>query len=117
MGKFEPMEILREETSRAVMGALLIHDLRNPKAMANPKNKLHGNNPIHLMMENCFHGGIWRLAYKFDTIGSIAAGSVYLKWYLPYVAAAGLGYRGLTQAGVIAAALAQLAAAMDFWSA
>jgi hypothetical protein len=36
MGKFAPMEILREETSRAVMSALLIYDLRNPDSTANP---------------------------------------------------------------------------------
>ena len=73
MGKFAPMEILREETSRAVMGALLIYDLRNPDSPANPKNKLPGNNPIHLTTHGSFHGGIWRGAYQFDTIGTLAA--------------------------------------------
>lgn len=68
------------------------------------------------MMENSFHGGIWRLAYKFDTIGVVAAGSVYLKWYLPYVFAAGIGVRGLSEVGVTAAVLAQLTAGMDLWS-
>lgn len=57
MGKFDPMEILREETSRAVMGALLIHDLRNPKAMANPKNEMHEGNPIHMVCLS--HCGLW----------------------------------------------------------
>ena len=91
MGSFGPMEILREETSRAVMGALLIYDLRNPASHANPSVKLPGgNNPIHLMRHAAFHGGIWRGAYKFDTIGTVSVVTVYCKWYLPYIFAVGL---------------------------
>jgi hypothetical protein len=87
MGSFEPMEILREETSRAVMGALLIYDLRNSSSHANPATKLpDGGNPIHLFRHCAFHGGIWRGAYKFDTIGTVSVVSVLTKWYLPYVA-------------------------------
>jgi hypothetical protein len=32
------------------------------------------------------------MAYKFDTIGTIAAGGVYLKWYLPHLLATGAAY-------------------------
>jgi hypothetical protein len=59
---------------------------------------LPGDNPIHLFMHGSFHGGIWRGAYKFDTIGTVAAGSIYLKWYLPYVAVALLANRGISMA-------------------
>merc|ERR1719377_85285 len=36
MHYFRPMEIFNQETSNAVMGALLINDLRNPNSAANP---------------------------------------------------------------------------------
>ena len=102
MGSFEPMEILREETSRAVMGALLIYDMRSPTSHANPATKLPGGgNPIHLMQHAAFHGGIWRGAYKFDTIGTVSVVSVYSKWYLPYVAAVAIeeAYGGVLAMG------------------
>lgn len=102
MGRFTPMEIMREETSRAVMAALLIHDIRNPEAVANPKNKLPDNNPIHLMMSGSFHGGIWRGAYKFDTIGTVAVVSVMAKWYFPHLLASfAVIWAGYSKAGVI----------------
>ena len=105
MGSFEPMEILREETSRAVMGALLIYDLFNPSSHANPATKLpHGGNPIHLFRHCSFHGGLWRGAYKFDTIGTVSVVSVLLKWHLPKVAAIAIeeSYVGLLAMGWLA---------------
>ena len=48
------MEIMREETSRAVMNGLLIHDLSSEAATntAQPSNKLPGgDNPVHLTMQ------------------------------------------------------------------
>ena len=99
------MEILREETSRAVMGALLIYDLRNPSSHANPATKLPGGgNPIHIFRHCSFHGGIWRGAYKFDTIGTVSVVSVLAKWYLPYVAAVAIeeSFLGLCAMGWVA---------------
>eukprot|EP00051_Salpingoeca_urceolata_P027182 m.480339 g.480339 ORF g.480339 m.480339 type:complete len:781 (+) comp21794_c0_seq1:714-3056(+) len=72
---FEPMEVSFQETSNAVMGALLIHDIRNPKSKSYPKNKLltDESNPIELFAPGSFHGGIWRGAFKIGSIGEAAA--------------------------------------------
>jgi len=71
MAYFKPMEIFFQETSNAVMGALLIHDICNPKSSANPKNKL--DNPIRLFSMGSFHGGIWRGAFQIESIAEISA--------------------------------------------
>lgn len=60
MKSYPPMEIMREETSRAVMNGLLIHDLTSTADTntASPDNPLPGgDNPIHLTMHGAFHGG------------------------------------------------------------
>jgi very-long-chain (3R)-3-hydroxyacyl-CoA dehydratase len=50
------------------MGALLINDLRNEQSAANPKTPLR--NPMNLFTENSFHGGAWRIGWKFGCIGT-----------------------------------------------
>eukprot|EP00298_Acanthocystis_sp_HF-20_P012849 c20091_g1_i1.p1 GENE.c20091_g1_i1~~c20091_g1_i1.p1 ORF type:complete len:755 (+),score=355.57 c20091_g1_i1:24-2267(+) len=67
MHNFKPMEVFKQETSNAVMTALLINDLRNPTSAANPNVELQ--NPLNLFTETSFHGGVWRTAHKFTTIG------------------------------------------------
>jgi len=74
---FVPMEIMLQETSNAVMGAILIHDFRNTKSVAHPNIKL--SNPQQLFSSGAFHGGIWRMAYKMNSIGEIAALAYYVK--------------------------------------
>ena len=49
---------LSQETSHAVMTALLINDLRDKKSVANPNTKLR--NPLELFASGGFHGGVWR---------------------------------------------------------
>jgi len=96
MRLFKPMEIFYQETSNAVMGALLIHDIRNPKSVANPSYPL--NNPQELFASGAFHGGVWRMAYKMNSIGAVAAVAYYLGAYKVFVAgffaaiAAGVSY-------------------------
>lgn len=68
---FKPLEVFQQETSNAVMAAVLIHDIRNPKVLSNPKNKLR--NPLELFTYGALHGGVWRMAYKIDSIGEPAA--------------------------------------------
>jgi len=68
---FAPLEVFQQETSNAVMAAMLIHDIRNPKVPSNPKNKLR--NPLELFTYGSLHGGVWRMAYKIDSIGEPAA--------------------------------------------
>jgi len=42
------MEVMYAETSNAVMGALLVHDIRNKDAPARGSSKLA--NPLHIFM-------------------------------------------------------------------
>mmetsp|Transcript_61557 Transcript_61557/g.169183 ORF Transcript_61557/g.169183 Transcript_61557/m.169183 type:complete len:618 (+) Transcript_61557:563-2416(+) len=79
MHLFEPIEVMYQETSNAVMGALLIHDIRNTKAYSYPAFKL--NNPLQLFEHGSFHGGVWRCAFKISSIGEMSAVAYYLKTY------------------------------------
>eukprot|EP00750_Incisomonas_marina_P017740 INCI241.1.p1 GENE.INCI241.1~~INCI241.1.p1 ORF type:complete len:760 (+),score=98.88 INCI241.1:595-2874(+) len=67
MPAFKPMEVMWQETSNAVMGALLIHDIRNPGGVARHGVKL--SNPLELFSKNSFHGGVWRCGYTLESIG------------------------------------------------
>lgn len=70
MGFFPAVEIFDQETSNPVMAALLLADLKNPKAVANPKVTLR--NPQEMFAHNAIHGGAWRMPYKFNTVGEVA---------------------------------------------
>jgi len=83
MHHFKPMEIMYQETSNAVMGALLIHDIRNPKSFAHPETPL--TNPVQLFSGGAFHGGVWRIGYQMGSIGELSAAVYYLKVYRPYL--------------------------------
>jgi len=85
MHLFRPMEIMYQETSNAVMAALLLFDVLEPKSPANPRNKM--DHPLCLFSHGSFHGGIWRGAYKIDSIGVISALCYYLKIYGPQIMA------------------------------
>jgi len=89
---FKPMEVMYQETSSAVMLALLINDLRNLNSVANPKNKL--DNPFQLFQSGSFHGGVWRCAYKCDAIGVTAAVYFYLGAYKAVIVAGVAGLAG-----------------------
>jgi len=84
MHRFKPMEIMYQETSNAVMGALLIHDIRNPKSFAHPDSGLES--PLQLFAGGAFHGGVWRMGYKMNSIGEMAAVSYYIQIYKAYLA-------------------------------
>merc|ERR1719277_779155 len=73
---FRPMEVAYQELSLSMMGALLIHDLRNPKSAASPATVLE--HPLCLFQATSFHGGIWRCPYSISSIGIPSA----LKHYL-----------------------------------
>ena len=90
MHMFPPMEVMYQETSLAVMGALLIHDTCNPDGVARRGAQLKKNkqNPHLLFGEGSFHGGVWRCSFTIGTIGIPSAVSFYLTEYrLPLVAA------------------------------
>jgi len=70
MPYFKPFEIFEQDTSNAVMSSILIHDINNPKAAANPDFVLH--NPLELFKYNSFNGGVWRNAYKVGSVGEVS---------------------------------------------
>ena len=81
--KTAAVPFLHKETSNAVMGALLVHDICNPKSKAYASTKL--GNEINLFKQGAFHGGVWRCGYKVGSIGEAAAVRFYLDHYGPTV--------------------------------
>ena len=77
---FQPLEVSQQETSNAVMGMLLVNDLRNPLSVASPTRKL--KNPMDLFCENSFHGGSWRCGFKYNSIGFPAILSALYTQYI-----------------------------------
>ena len=79
-----------QETSNAVMFALMIHDVVSPNAQASPINaKLE--NPYQLFEFGSFHGGVWRCGYKLDTIGEVAVlAYLWSKYWFQIIAALGV---------------------------
>lgn len=65
------VEVFEPATSTALMAALLVHDLRNPAAAANPDTVLA--NPMDLFAQGANHGGLWRAAYAPRSVLGVAA--------------------------------------------
>jgi len=67
-------EIFKQDTTNAVMAALLIHDVLNDLSPKNPANakKLGVTNSLELFKSQGVHGGLWRSPYKLDTIGEVS---------------------------------------------
>jgi hypothetical protein len=65
------VEVFEPATSRALMAALLVHDLRAPEAAARPETKL--DHPYDLFVEGAAHGGMWTAAYAPRTVLPLAA--------------------------------------------
>lgn len=65
------IEVFEPATSRALMAALLVHDLRNPDAVAAPTTPL--DHPLDLLAEGACHGGLWRNPYAPRTVLPVAA--------------------------------------------
>lgn len=82
MPYFRPMEIFQQETSNAVMAALLIRDICDKQAPGNPANQAI-TNPLQIFQTGSFHGGVWRCAYKLDTMGEISV-LIYFLGYLKF---------------------------------
>ncbi|HWC14966.1 MAG TPA: hypothetical protein VG929_10285 [Actinomycetota bacterium] len=60
------VEIFDPATTRVLMAALLVHDLRNPQAAAQPETSL--GHPFDLFVDSALHGGIWSLPYEARSI-------------------------------------------------
>lgn len=65
------VEAFEPDTTNAIMAALWVHDLYNPKALSNPKNSLE--HPLELIMDGANHGGLWRVNYLARTALPFAA--------------------------------------------
>ncbi len=66
------VEIFDPATSRTLMAALLVHDLRNPAAAANPAAPL--SHPLRLESAAAVHGGLWRMPYALRSVLPPAVG-------------------------------------------
>jgi hypothetical protein len=64
------VEVFDPDTSNTLMAALLVHDLRNPKAVANPNTPL--DHPVELFMQGANHGGLWRQPFDPRSVLGIA---------------------------------------------
>eukprot|EP00923_Selenidium_pygospionis_P034107 GHVN01059604.1.p1 GENE.GHVN01059604.1~~GHVN01059604.1.p1 ORF type:complete len:753 (+),score=46.21 GHVN01059604.1:2507-4765(+) len=85
MPYFRPYEIFAPETSKAVMLALLIQDIRNKSSVANPNTLL--TNPNELFMHQSFNGGCWRCAYTVSSIGEVSVLVYFSRVAAPYIGA------------------------------
>jgi hypothetical protein len=71
------IEIFEPETSRALMAALLVHDLRDPTAAARPDTPL--DHPFDLFADGAAHGGLWSVPYAPRSVLPLAVGIGALK--------------------------------------
>jgi hypothetical protein len=65
------VEVFDVDTSSTMMAALLLHDLRNPGAVANPQTPLA--HPLGLFVDQAAHGGLWRLPWEPRSVLPLAA--------------------------------------------
>ncbi|MCW2607351.1 MAG: hypothetical protein JWO60_2044 [Frankiales bacterium] len=65
------VEVFEPATSRALMAALLVHDLREPSAAGNPAAPQQ--HPEDLLAESAAHGGFWRSGYEPRSVLTLAA--------------------------------------------
>lgn len=71
------VEVFEPATSRALMAALLVHDLRAPGAAARPETQL--DHPYDLFVQGAAHGGLWTSAYSPRSVLPLAAALGVLK--------------------------------------
>ena len=90
MPYFKPYEIFVQDTTNALMSALLVADVTTGKTAANPANRATFGikNPLDLFKFNSVHGGLWRAAYTVNSIGEVSVIIHFLggpKAFLPIV--------------------------------
>lgn len=72
------IETFDAATSRTLMAAMLAHDLRHPRASAQPDAAL--DHPLDLLVEGANHGGLWRNPFAPRTVLPFAVGLGVLPW-------------------------------------
>jgi hypothetical protein len=65
------INVFEPDTCNALMSALLVRDLRDPNAAANPGRVLQY--PAELFVESAAHGGLWRSPYAPRSVLGVAA--------------------------------------------
>ncbi|MDQ3955629.1 MAG: hypothetical protein M3285_08780 [Actinomycetota bacterium] len=64
------VEVFEPATSRALMAALLVADLRDPQSAARPDKTL--DHPYDLFAQGAAHGGLWRMRHAPRTVLPLA---------------------------------------------
>ena len=64
------VEVFDPSTSNTLMAAMLVHDLRNPKSVAQPGTTLE--HPHELFWHGANHGGLWRNPYAARSVLGMA---------------------------------------------
>ena len=64
------LEVFGPAASSTLMAALLVHDLRDPTAVAHPGVPL--SDPYELYVDEALHGGMWRAPYAPRSVMSMA---------------------------------------------
>ena len=65
------IRVFEPSTANTLMAAMLVHDLRNPLAAANPEVPL--DNPMDLFSAAANHGGLWTTGYEPRSVLGFAA--------------------------------------------
>jgi len=71
------IEIFDPATTRVLMAALLVHDIRNQRAAAAPDVRM--DHPYELFVQGAIHGGIWHLPYQARSVLPIGLIGGFLK--------------------------------------
>lgn len=90
MPYFKPYEIFQQDTTNALMAAVLAANITLPDSKSNPANREKNQivNVLELFKFNSVHGGMWRAGYKADSIGEMSVIIHFLggpKLFLPIV--------------------------------
>ena len=83
-------EVFKQDTTNAVMCAILVNDVLNAASPKNPANRsVYGvRTPLELFRSEAVHGGLWRSPYTVDSLGAVSAMIYFAGASRLYVAAA-----------------------------
>jgi hypothetical protein len=66
---FKPQLLFQPDIVKNVLSLLLVRDVQDRKALAQPTTPI--GNPLELIADQAWHGGIWTTAYTADSMGNI----------------------------------------------
>ena len=90
-------EVFKQDTTNAVMCAILLNDVLNKDSPKNPENKKAAgvNTALELFRSEAVHGGLWRSPYTLDSVGNASALIYFAGVVQPYAAAAAIAAAAL----------------------